>query len=175
MINLKMQGVTSGGAVAYFSITVNDNFTEKEVHAAVKARDFVQFRYADPEKSTRKFEDVKNDFDFECSDYVKRVRDEIEAVFDGRAEAEDTEDGAPVSLYDYFADALDIEYRINSDRTFKAAYIYITLGGPTVWVDTLEGAVMLHWGSTEARAYLRYEVKEEIEAMYEEYYNMIFA
>lgn len=96
--------------------------------------------------------------------YCKRIVDEIEAYDTGSmwkcpecgetAEADGPEtcpscgEGMEqLGLYDWLADALDVEYTVDSSLDYKAAKIYVTLGGPTVWVDTAERAVKLAWGT----------------------------
>ena len=68
----------------------------------------------------------------ECREYAKRIAEEAEAYYNGTT----NEDGEKVSLYDYFADALDYEVILTSRKTVKAVRLYITLGGPTCWIDT---------------------------------------
>ena len=55
------------------------------------------------------------------------------------------------SLCDYLGDALDIRYIIDSNREYYAVRVAVTLGGPSVYIDTEEGAVLLYWGGESAR------------------------
>ena len=41
-----------------------------------------------------------------------------------------------LSLYDYFEDALDIEYRVGSNKDYRSVCIMVTCGGPNVYIDT---------------------------------------
>lgn len=75
------------------------------------------------------------------------------------------------AFYEYFNDVLDVEYRIASDGSYKGASIYLTLGGPNIWVDTLNGRIELRWGTDTATWLLNEEVVEMIDEMYEEMYN----
>lgn len=102
-------------------------------------------------------------------DYCKRVAEELEQYYNG--EIIDEETGETLSLYDYFSDVLDVEYIINSDLSYKAIKIYVTLGGPTVWIDTYYGAIELRWANEQARYYLLSDVVDEINNIWEEYYN----
>lgn len=46
--------------------------------------------------------------------------------------------------YDKFVDwlneeVLDIEYSVDSEKNYKSAEIYLSLGGPACWIDTCDG------------------------------------
>lgn len=71
--------------------------------------------------------------------------DDTEAFEDwqNNADTEYTE----ASGYDYLSDALDIQYIVNSDRTYRAARICIALGGPTAWINTLTEQLEVAWWS----------------------------
>ena len=47
---------------------------------------------------------------------------------------------------DYLHDVLDIQYVVNSDRTYRAARVCVSLGGPNAWVDTLACEIQVSWG-----------------------------
>lgn len=51
------------------------------------------------------------------------------------------------SATDYLSDVLDIQYLVNSDRSYRAARICITLGGPTAWIDTDTNQLRVAWWS----------------------------
>lgn len=46
----------------------------------------------------------------------------------------------------WFDDVLDTEYVVDSAKRYLGAHLYVTLGGPTAYVDTREGCVVVHWG-----------------------------
>lgn len=50
-----------------------------------------------------------------------------------------------MSGFDYIRDALDIEYIINSDRSFKGARILVCFGGPNIWINTATDTVEGYW------------------------------
>lgn len=59
--------------------------------------------------------------------------------------------GAPVEhqtlqAHDFLNDALDIEYRVGSDKQYKSAEILIAYGGPNIWIDTKTNQVKGRWG-----------------------------
>ena len=104
----------------------------------------------------------------ENRDYCKRIADELEAIYNGE---QINEDGETTSLYDYFADVLDFEYIITSQKEYKAVRVWVTLGGPNVWIDTERSSVCLAWGSDRAEYALSWDVRDEIDCIFEEYYN----
>ena len=105
----------------------------------------------------------------ENREYCKRIAEELEAYAEGRVwkcyecgEIIQTEKEKPVcsdcgeemeqlSVYDYINNVLDYELTIYSNLEYKSAKIYVTLGGPTVWIDTAEKAVKLAWGNRPGR------------------------
>lgn len=54
------------------------------------------------------------------------------------------------SIYDYFEDALDIEYRVNSAKEFRSVEIMVAWGGPNIYIDTACNKVKLYWGGEYA-------------------------
>ena len=104
----------------------------------------------------------------ECREYAKRVAEEIEAYYNGTI----NEDGEEVSLYDYVADALDYEVVLTSQKTVKAVRLYVTLGGPTCWIDTEEHAVICHWGTDQAECSIDWDLYNELEEIIAEYMEL---
>lgn len=51
------------------------------------------------------------------------------------------------SALDYLSDVLDIQYLVNSDRTYRSARILIAFGGPNAWIDTRTGQLEVAWWS----------------------------
>lgn len=80
----------------------------------------------------------------ENREYCKRIAEEIEAYAAGQIT---NDEGEEMSLYDWMAEALDMEYIIDGRLVYKACRIWVTLGGPNIWVDTEERAVKLAWGT----------------------------
>ena len=104
----------------------------------------------------------------ECREYAKRVAEEIEAYYNGTI----NEDGEEVSLYDYVAYALDYEVVLTSQKTVKAVRLYVTLGGPTCWIDTEEHAVICHWGTDQAECSVDRDLCNELEEIIAEYMEL---
>ena len=95
----------------------------------------------------------------ECWEYAKHVAEEIEAYYNRTA----NEEGEEVSLYDYFADSLDYEVILTSQKTVKSVQLYVTLGGPTCWIDTEDHAVVCHWGTETAKYAIDWDLCDELE------------
>lgn len=74
------------------------------------------------------------------------------------------------SLYDYFSDCLDIEYRVSGRArdSYKSARIMVAFGGPTIYVDTASRAVELYWWTDRASYLLSQDVCDEIDNWAEE-------
>lgn len=103
----------------------------------------------------------------ENRDYLLRVREEIENYYNGF----ENEDGEEVGLYDYLSDVLDFEITINSSMEYRSCKVWITLGGPNVWIDTAEREIKLAWGGERDSIYLDSDICDEIDAYFEELYN----
>ena len=73
-----------------------------------------------------------------------------------------------VSFYDYFENALDIDYIVNSNKQYKACRIMVACGGPNIYVNTWERKVELYWWSDSASYNLSYDVCEAIDNWAEE-------
>ena len=85
--------------------------------------------------------------------------------------SEDTNDFEPLSLYDYFDDCLDIEYRVGSDKQLRSVRIMVAWGGPNIYIDTASRAVELYWWGDNASYPIDSDVCDEIDQYFEEIYN----
>lgn len=84
----------------------------------------------------------------------------------------DADDLEQLSIYDYFSDCFDIEYRCGSDRSYRSVSIMVACGGPNIYIDTDEKAVLLYWWSDRARYYLSSAAVEAVDEWAEEYWNL---
>ena len=100
--------------------------------------------------------------------YCKRIADELKAVCDGDAV---TEDGDEMSLHEYFIDALDWEYTITRQKEYIGVKVWMTLGGPNVWIDTTKRCVKLAWGTDCAEYPIDDDINNAIDDYFEDYYN----
>ena len=58
-------------------------------------------------------------------------------------------------------------------KEYKSVKVYVTLGGPNVWIDTATACVHLAWCNERCEYPLSYDVCDEIDTIFEEYYNMM--
>ena len=77
---------------------------------------------------------------------VKNTADDIEKMTNGTYERDDYN---YETIEEEFIDAytLDANYVIDGRGNMRGAWLYMTLGGPTVWVDTMRGVVRGTWGT----------------------------
>lgn len=76
-----------------------------------------------------------------------------------------------LSLWDYFDDFLDVEYRIGSDRQLRSVQIMVAFGGPNIYIDTATRQVELYWWLDHASYPINHDVCNEIDSIFEEFYN----
>lgn len=115
--------------------------------------------------------------DNELRNYCDGIRADLEKLYNAEWTDEEREErensGEACDLYEYLADALDIEYTVDSQGRYIASRIYVTLGGPNVWIDTREECVKGAWGSGREESYIGPEVSGAIDEIMEEYYNSL--
>ena len=83
-----------------------------------------------------------------------RIAEELEAHANGRAyedengdvvildsDDEPTDDMEYRGLYDFINDAFDIEVTRGLAGDYRGAKLYMTVGGPAIWIDTQTGFV----------------------------------
>ena len=104
----------------------------------------------------------------ENSEYCKRIAKEIEECAAGKMV---DDDGNQISLYDYLFDVLDYEFTIDSRKEYVSAKIWVTLGGPNIWIDTAERAVKLARGADREEYPLDWDVCNEIDGIMQEIYE----
>ena len=98
----------------------------------------------------------------------KNIVDELTAIYNGEIL---NDDGEQITLYDYFCDVLDFEYTISSRKEYVSVKIWVTLGGPSIWIDTGDSYVRLAWGHSQEEYPLSYNIRDEIDNIFEEYYS----
>jgi hypothetical protein len=101
-------------------------------------------------------------------EYCKGIAEELLAIYNGEIL---NDEGEPETLYDYFNDVLDYEFTINSRGEYKSVSVWVTFGGPNVWIDTRDSYIRLAWGSDREEYPLSYYVCDEINSIFEEIYN----
>ena len=82
------------------------------------------------------------------------LKNQVQAVIRSIEEPDEDElndEGEPYTAYDYLLEALDIEYAIGSDSSYRGARLLVCFGGPNVWVDTKTNTVEGYWWGSEYR------------------------
>lgn len=112
----------------------------------------------------------------ELKEYVDGIRDDLKNLYEADYTDEEREtmeeNGEAYDLYSYFADVLDMEYTIDRFGEYLGVKVYVTLGGPNVWIDTREGYVKGAWGTDREESWLPSEICDEIDDIFREYYEM---
>ena len=106
---------------------------------------------------------------------VKNAADDIERMANGTYEIEDPE--TYETIEEEFIDAytLDENYIVDSRGMMRGAWIYTTLGGPTVWIDTMRGAVRGTWGTDSFEWGLSEKAQDWVQEQAEEMYDTLNA
>ena len=95
---------------------------------------------------------------------VKSVAERLNTIGNGNNPYEDpsygyewgedgrTDDGTDMSPMDVFMmdEVIELKFIVDSRAEYCGALIYVTLGGPTIWVDTRAHAVKGTWGTDSA-------------------------
>lgn len=77
------------------------------------------------------------------------------------------------SMYDYFEDCLDIEYRCSSDKEYRSVQIMVACGGPNIYVDTASRKVELYWWMDCADYPLSYDTVEAVDDWATDYWGCL--
>lgn len=101
--------------------------------------------------------------------YAHYIRDLYNADLTEEEAEERRENGEPADIYDYIAEALDVEFTLDSRKQLVGVTLYVALGGPTVWIDTRRQEVHCHWGYGDAWSGLDSDICEAIAQYYEDY------
>ena len=94
---------------------------------------------------------------------VQNIADTVNALGNGENPYEDPsygyewgedgrtieEDMAPMDVF-MMDEVLDLKFIVDSHAEYCGALIYVTLGGPTIWVDTRACTVRGTWGTESA-------------------------
>jgi len=99
--------------------------------------------------------------------YLQSIREELEAIYKGETL---TEEGEQKSFYDYISeDVLDYDFTLNSQKELTGCRLWVTLGGPNVWIDTNDNEIKLAWGTDRESDWLPSEIAEEINDIMREF------
>lgn len=85
----------------------------------------------------------------------------------------DSDELEAVSIYEYFSDneIYNLEYRVDGNKEYRSVEVMIACGGPTIYIDTQKQAIILYWGSDEARYYLSQDTVNLVDEYFEELYK----
>lgn len=72
------------------------------------------------------------------------------------------------TLYDWLDDVLDVEYTKDLNGYFVGCNIAVTLGGPSVYVNTVSGDIEGYWGCDFARVPMPDDIRFEIDEVIED-------
>lgn len=107
---------------------------------------------------------IEYDGTFYCdTDHPRYNDDDVEDI-------DTLEDG---TLWNYFDDVFDIEYTVNASKEYVAVRLLVAYGGPNIYINTKSGDVELYWWTDTARYPMDRDVINEIDAIFEEYFNCI--
>lgn len=109
----------------------------------------------------------------ECGEQLYIVRDEVGDKYKCPHchAVNDVDDYEQVSLYDYFADMLDIDWILDSNRDYKACRIMVACGGPNIYINTWDKLVELYWWTESAKYPLSYQAAAAVDEWAEEWWN----
>lgn len=170
-----------------------------EEHARLKAR--AQCGYSDFIAAVETEPTGQEKTDRENREHCKRIAQDVEDYAEGRVyrcpdcgeiltlpddvgdkyrcpdceTVHDVDDLEQQSLYDYFTDCLDIEYRVSGRGRddFRSVCVMVTCGGPNIYIDTASKAVELYWWGDRASYPLSYSACEAIDGWASEYWSCI--
>lgn len=119
----------------------------------------------------------------ENQNHVNSIRDELEKIYNGEvmpddyneriADGEEPDDIEPLTLWDYFNDVYNIEYRVDSKHadSINSVEIMVACGGPNIYIDTGDRKVKLYWWTEYAEAEISREVCDAINDIFDELWN----
>ncbi len=110
----------------------------------------------------------------ECGEIHRRDWDELGDVF--RCPecgcVRDVFDWDTLSIWEFFDDCYDIEYRCDSRREYRSVRVMVACGGPNIYIDSATGNVELYWWSDRAWYPLSDEARAELDTWAEEYWQL---
>lgn len=114
----------------------------------------------------------------ELKNYVDSIAADLRRLYEAEPSEEEREQaeesGEACDLWTYFNDVLDIEYSISARGDFLGCRLAVALGGPNVFIDTKRGEVEGYWGADHETAWIPTEICEEIDCIFEDYYNCLY-
>lgn len=126
----------------------------------------------EPIEPDQEEDETDEDYDKRYEEYEKEHEawDEKVSELQDKIDACEEEDH---SIRDYLEDFLDVDYIVNSSKEYQSCRVWVTVGGPGICIDTEDAEVKLYWGGTHTTAPISYNVRDEIDDMFREYYDMM--
>jgi hypothetical protein len=114
--------------------------------------------------------------DYNSDDEYNKAYDEYEKKHDEWEQEVDElqeriDEAEENTLENYFSDCLDISYIVNGNREYESVRVWVTVGGPSIYVDTDESAVILNWGGTHAEWGITTSTRDAIDAYFSEVWS----
>lgn len=81
---------------------------------------------------------------------ASHVQSIVDTIENGFSDDDLNYDDEPMTSYDYLSDVLDINWILNSDRTYKAAKVLVAFGGPNIWINTEKQQVEGYWWGSQS-------------------------
>lgn len=88
---------------------------------------------------------------------MEDIKQDLMLAYDGELQSEN-----PIDLLDYLTNALDWDYRVDATRHLCSVRVWLTLGGPNIWVDTETKSIHGIWGYDRAEIPIDSELSEAI-------------
>jgi predicted RNA-binding Zn-ribbon protein involved in translation (DUF1610 family) len=111
----------------------------------------------------------------DCGEIHRRDWDDIADAFrcPNCGSVGSVDDWETLSLWEFFSDAYDIEYRCDSRKEYRSVRIMVACGGPNIYIDTASKDVELYWWTESARYPISYDAVEIIDEWAEEYWGCL--
>lgn len=150
------------------------NYNENFEHCKHIAEELEAIYYGEYKIIDGEFVEVQEDENGACYiEYHGRFFCDFAHERYGDDDTEDLEDLEDGTLWNYFNDVSDIEYTVNARKEYVAVRLLVAYGGPNIYIDTKSGYVELYWWTETARYPIDRDVINEIDSIFEDYFNCI--
>ena len=108
----------------------------------------------------------------ECGELITVDDDITHYRCPGCGYTDDIRDYDAQTIYDYFNDCLDTEYRCDGHKEYRSVQVMVAWGGPNIYIDTGSCNVKLYWGGEQETWPLSSEAIAAVDEWAEEYWNL---
>ena len=88
---------------------------------------------------------------------MEDIKQDLTLVYAGELQSEN-----PIDLWDYFRNVLDWDYRVDRYHELLSVRVWLTVGGPSIWIDTETESIHGAWGYDKAKIPIASELSEAI-------------